>query len=225
VALFALSAFAEPAVVSVFEAKVHESPNDSSAVIHTFPENAQISVSEEAQQGWRRVRLPNGATGWVQEKNLRIGAGTAAATPPASDAPLAAQPAPSEPKARIYVKDLPHLAELTKTDAVVHPKANQLAERHTQGQVAQWIGFGAGLGLVATSLVFFATMPEPGAPDFSQRLETSIVFLAGGVLVALAGGAVGAILSPKREDLLDVINEWNTRHPAEPFELDRVPSK
>src|SRR6266702_3627537 len=52
------AARAAPATIGVFEAQVHAAPDASSPVIHTLPENARVSVSEEAVNGFRRVRLP-----------------------------------------------------------------------------------------------------------------------------------------------------------------------
>jgi hypothetical protein len=221
-ALFAVSAFAEPAVVSVFEAKVHESPNESSPVIHTFAENTQVSVSEEAEQGWRRVRLPTGASGWIPEKHLKIGT-AATSTPPSSDAPRASQPPAPTPKPKIYVKDLPHLAELTKPDAIVFPKATALAARQTGSLVAFGIGGGAGVALVLASVL--SETPPLGDPGFRESLETKGTLLGAGIVAFGLGLGIGWLISPKRGDLIDVINEWNTRHPDEQFELDRVPSK
>jgi len=78
---------AAPATISVFEAQVHASPDRSSPVVHTFPENTRVSVSEEAVNGFRRVRLPDGKTGYVAETDLTL----AAVRPPA--------PAPPPPPA------------------------------------------------------------------------------------------------------------------------------
>ena len=41
----------------------------------------------------------------------------------------------------------------------------------------------------------------------------------GGMGVALGSGLLSFAIMPKSGELLDVINEWNTRHPAHPFEL------
>jgi hypothetical protein len=35
---------------------------------------------------------------------------------------------------------------------------------------------------------------------------------------------IGLAIRPSRGDLLDVVNEWNTRHTDRPFTLDRQPS-
>jgi len=129
--LLATAAHAAPAVVKVFEAKAHAQPDTTSPVLHTFVEKAEVSVSEEAEAGWRRVRLPDGSVGYIQESALRLV--TAEAAPPAAPAPApAAAQAPAAdrpereattPSPKIYVKDLEHLAELVKEDPLVGPKA------------------------------------------------------------------------------------------------------
>ena len=66
------AAFAAPATVTVFEAQVHAAPDLSSPVIHRFAENAHISVSEEAIDGFRKVRLPNGKVGYIEEQAISL---------------------------------------------------------------------------------------------------------------------------------------------------------
>lgn len=79
---------AAPATIRVFEAQVHSQPDVSSPVIHTFAENARVSVSEDSVNGFRRVRLPDGKVGYVEEGALSIGG-----RPPARAAP---PPAPAQ---------------------------------------------------------------------------------------------------------------------------------
>jgi hypothetical protein len=90
------AAAAEPATIRVFEAQVHAEPDPSSPVIHTFPENARVSVSEDSVNGFRKVRLPGGGVGYVDESALAL----AAARPPARSPPPGFEtPPPSPPPA------------------------------------------------------------------------------------------------------------------------------
>jgi hypothetical protein len=82
------AARAAPATIAVFEAEVHAAPDAASPIVHTFPENTRVSVSEEAVNGFRKVRLPEGRIGYIEEGALRL----AAARPPAP--PRAEQPPP-----------------------------------------------------------------------------------------------------------------------------------
>ncbi len=84
-----VTARAAPATIRVFEAAVHASPDPSSPVIHTFSENTRVSVSEDSVNGFRKVRLPDGKIGYVEEGALAL----AGARPP----PPAAAPAPPPP--------------------------------------------------------------------------------------------------------------------------------
>ncbi len=229
--MLATAAHAAPAVVKVFEAKAHAQPDVTSPVLHTFVEKAEVSVSEEAEAGWRRVRLPDGNVGYLQESALRLVTAEApvpAAPAPAPAAPPAAAQAPvadrpereaTPPAPKIYVKDLEHLAELVKEDPLVGPKAQQLAERR-KTSLALGIG-GVAVGVVLTAVGISSRSREdctgPSGSFCVEKPDFGMMY--GGLGVAAVSGLISYALMPKSGDLLDVINEWNTRHPANPFEL------
>jgi hypothetical protein len=74
---------AAPATIRVFEGQVHAAPDASSPVIHTFPENTRVSVSEDSVNGFRKVRLPDGKVGYIEEAALTFaGARPRSPTPP-----------------------------------------------------------------------------------------------------------------------------------------------
>jgi len=208
------SARAEPAVVKVFEAKVHTEPNPSAPVVHTFIEKTELSVSEESTNGWRRVRLPDQRTGWIQESALQLGAPSAPAAtptptpPPATDRPVRTEvAAPAQPAPKIYVKDLDHFAELVKDDPIVGPQAQRMVTRRKTAQVMGYGGMVTGLGLFGLAIA--TSKPN----DFNGGLL--------GVGGALTLGGVVSLLAllPSQGDALDAINTWNSRHPDQPFEL------
>jgi hypothetical protein len=92
------TAFAASATITVFEAKVHASPDRSSPVIHTFTENTRVSVSEEATNGFRRVRLPSGRVGYIDETAISLGGAEAQPpTPPPAEPPPPPTFAPPPP--------------------------------------------------------------------------------------------------------------------------------
>jgi len=84
---------AAPATIAVFEAQVHAAPDLSSPVIHTFAENTRVSVSEDVTDGFRRVRLPDGRVGFIEERALSIGT---TATPPSPPPPAQVPPPPAQ---------------------------------------------------------------------------------------------------------------------------------
>jgi hypothetical protein len=92
-----LTARGAPATVRVFEAQVHESPDPASPVIHTFPENARVSVSEDLVNGFRRVRLPDGKIGYVEERAVSLGARRPAPPQRPPPPPYAPQPSYAPP--------------------------------------------------------------------------------------------------------------------------------
>ncbi len=87
---------AEPAVIGVFEAQARSAPDRSAPVVHVFVEGAKVSVSEEANGGWRKIRLPDGGVAFVEEGALALPGGLAPS--PAIPGPAAAvRPAPVVP--------------------------------------------------------------------------------------------------------------------------------
>lgn len=228
-------AAALPAVVRVFEAPARAEPSAAAAVVQVFPEKAEVSVSEEAREGWRRVRLKDGGVGWIEERALAFPEGAAVAVPvpaslpptslpPASPPPAAAAPAAPagaggpDLRARIYVKDLGHLAELVRSDPNVSPKAEGLASRRRVAIGAFVVG---GVGATALLVASLAKQtPDPGDPRFDSAVDDKMKLMLGGTAVGLAGALVGALVHPRRGELLDVLNEWNVAHPDRPFVLN-----
>lgn len=84
---------AEPAVVKTFEAKIYSTASTNGWVVGELQEGASLSVSEESINGFRRVRLKDGAIGYVEERSLTFknGASSPAAAPVTAPA---ASPAP-----------------------------------------------------------------------------------------------------------------------------------
>lgn len=221
-------AFAEGAVIKVFEAPAYERADKSSPVVHTFLEGAQVSVSEVSESGFRKVRLPDGKVGYLEESALKLATTSAGSTSaiapraeksPPSDAPVAD---PREKRSSVFVKDLNHLAELVKGDPVVEPMARQLASRETNSQIAMYGGLAAGTVLAAVGLF---VVPKDGCSfgvggdQFCTYGTTNFVVIGAGGVLMLAGVIAGTAMKPTRGDLLDVLNAWNGRHPEEPFEI------
>lgn len=147
------------------------------------------------------------------------GGGTAAAAPaPAAPAPLAAAPASPDLRARIYVKDLGHLAELVREDARVSPMARKLASRRKAAIGVMVVGGLASVVAMGAGAAEWGKNDDPSDPDFMERSSGDRLFV-GGVIGALATGLVGAAIYPRRGEVLDVINAWNTAHPDRPFEI------
>ena len=70
--LVATSVRAAPAVVRVFETAARSAPSQNAPVVHVFSEQSSIFVSEEVTDGWRRVRLPDGGTGYIRDSDIRV---------------------------------------------------------------------------------------------------------------------------------------------------------
>jgi SH3-like domain-containing protein len=219
--LAADEARAAPAVVKVFEANAREAPATDAAVAKVFPEKAELSVSEDVKDGWRRVRLPDGKTAFIRDEDIRL----VDASPPVVPLPAATPVVrTSAPVSIVYVKDLDHLAELVKEDNVVHPKAASLAARQN-GAMGVMIGGAVVGGVIAIAgMTFLATESCGNGFTGYCTTEYNMTAVYGGLAILALTPLIGLAMRPGRNDLLDVVNEWNARHTDKPFTLDRQPS-
>jgi hypothetical protein len=222
-ALGAGAARAAPAVVKVFEASAREAPAPDAPIAKLFPEKAELSVSEDVKDGWRRVRLPDGKTAFIRDDEIRLVDIATPVVPIASAAPATVVKT-AAPAAIVYVKDLDHLAELVKEDNVVHPKAASLAARQSAA-MGLMIG-GAVLGALIAVAGMTVLTTETCGQGFTGYCTTNYNMGAvyGGVAIMGLTPIIGLAMRPSRNDLLDVVNEWNSRHTDRPFTLDRQPS-
>ena len=229
-----VAAAARPMAVSVFEARAYAEPRDDAEVVEVFVEGTELSAAEEATDGWLRVRLASGAVGWMHEGDLK---------PNREPATILRRPEPAPappPRVQVYVKDLDHLAELVREDEVVYPMAEALVSDETTATVVAWSGIVVGGLLIVGSVLALDRVDRVdsnnrgsytlGSPDYptynsysyeSPDYTTSYALLGAGTAVCLVGWLVREAVTPGKDDLLDVLNAWNGRHPNEPFTLDR----
>ena len=108
-----------------------------------------------------------------------------------------------------YVENWDRLAELTRFDPVVFPQADLWASRRrfVLWDMGLFSALGAGVAAVATF--------ERVAHD--HWTKTTKWSLAGGLSVAIVSLVVAWAIYPDRADLLNVINQWNLRHPDLPL--------
>lgn len=124
-------------------------------------------------------------------------------------APVKVAPACKPTPLPVYIEDWGRLADLTREDSEVFPRAEFWAKRHEQ---TSWIlGGGMILGGGAAALGISDRLTDDG---WSRRAKWSIV---GGVGVALVSAFVYWAFDPDRDDLVTVINQWNFRHPDRPL--------
>lgn len=211
-------AAAAPATIKVFEATAHASADAQSPVLHTFVEGAQVSVSETAENGFRKIRLPDGKTGFIAESALNLAAVSADAPTTSAEKPV------TTPRARVFVKDLKHLSELVASDLEVRPKADDLVQRETSANVALYGGM---IGGSAVALGGFFLLPKSDCLDIGGQQSCGygaehFTALAIGSGLMIAGLVIYQVVKPDRKDVLDVLNLWNQRHPEEPFDATPV---
>lgn len=89
----AVPVWAMPARVKVFEAVVYAQPDTGSRVLERLVEGAEVSVDEQGERGWRRVRLRDGkGIGWIQDATLALAATPEEPKPGAGESPAAPAP-------------------------------------------------------------------------------------------------------------------------------------
>jgi hypothetical protein len=136
-----------------------------------------------------------------------------------------ASPAPTvqvAPATRItYVQDFNHLADLTGKDATVQAQATKLARLRVASYAVGFGGQALALALFVSGATFMGgqTCYSDGycMHDWNMPVMWSSLAVLGSSFVT------AMILRPSRRDLLDVVNEWNSRHADEPLTLAPQP--
>jgi SH3-like domain-containing protein len=127
----AVPAWSMPARVKVFEAIVYAQPDTGSRVLERLAEGSEVSVDEQGERGWRRVRLRDGkGIGWIQDVSLGLSApevpapgpvpvpaGDRPSEPAEADVAAPAEVPPAEVEVAVYRSDL--FAEPTRESALV----------------------------------------------------------------------------------------------------------
>jgi hypothetical protein len=139
-----------------------------------------------------------------------VAASGALAAPPVQPLGVPAAPAREEPVIRL--KNLDQLAELTKDDPAVHPLAQKLVKRSR----ASWATFG--LGVTGGALVSilgmsaFRTTTCEALGDVVLCTDAPNWAMTGaGVGVMALSTLVGLALMPKHDEILGVVDAWNSR--------------
>ena len=108
-----------------------------------------------------------------------------------------------------YVENWDRLPELTKSDRVVSSRADFWVSRR---QFVFWdMGVFSALGGGVAALATFERL------DSDHWTKATKWGLAGGLSVAIVSLVIAWAISPDRNDLLNVINQWNLRHPDQPL--------
>ncbi len=220
---------AAPARVKVFEAAARAKPDAAALVVKTFPEDTELSVSEEVTDGWRRVRLPDESVGYVRDDEVELD--DAQPAPARATPRRVAAPEPERPASILYIKNLDHLSEVVRRDDVVFQQVDALKTRRNLAWGSLLVGGAVGLALEVGALTVFAhddctvaasgsSIGGPFDSSFCVKKLNEPMLLAG-VGTMMVGGLVGLLLLPKHGDLLDVINTWNQRHVYSPITVDR----
>ena len=108
-----------------------------------------------------------------------------------------------------YVEDWDRLAELTRSDRVVSAQVDYWVSRRSY--VAWELG---GVSVTGGSVAAVGVFGRLANDHWTNVTKWSV---AGGLCATIVSVAVAWAISPDRNDLLDVINQWNLRHPAQPM--------
>jgi hypothetical protein len=202
--------------VKVLELTARAAPSFDAPVLQVLSQGTELAVSGGVTNGWREAVLGDGRKAYVADPGLEIRAATAGAA--TSGAP--ARPASIALTPRLYVKDVDHLAELVKDDTVVSPMAQSLVTRRNAAVGAIVTGAGVGVLLIILSVTSLKTTScLDGNPQFCSTEPNEGLFVGGIGLIGL-GNLVGLLVYPKRNDLLDLVNNWNARHVDNQFSIE-----
>jgi hypothetical protein len=199
--------------VNAFELPAHAAPNTTAPVLHVFTNGELLTVSPDVHDGWRSTRLPDGQTAYVADAGLDFGASSPESASAPSGAPPPVEPlvaAPSVPlQAKLYVGDVGSLADIVANDPVVNPLVQHLVSRQEGA-----IGAGVAITLIGAAVLVAGILDTHPlcAGTFCSGSEPSAPLITAGALLLPVGGLVAALLYPKQDDLLGVINAWNLRH-------------
>jgi hypothetical protein len=126
------------------------------------------------------------------------GRATAQLVQPLSQAPVS--PSPS-----VEVTGFEQLAHLVEGDPVTAPRANSLWHRRVVGAVVGVSGAAVGVGIISVGLV-----QRQDSCSTCRNLDPRYALAGLGVVVASL--IATALISPGRDDLVDVVRAWNLRH-------------
>jgi hypothetical protein len=123
---------------------------------------------------------------------------------------------PSPVGSMTYLTGPDHLAQITREDDLLHPRALSLARRVKIGTGVMMGGVALGALMIAGAASIFSQTectdnPLGGRVCQSGHVNASLA--AAGLLTGIVVGSVGVALGPSQTDWYDIINEWNSRHP------------
>jgi hypothetical protein len=200
---------AASALVVTPNAPVRAAPGNDAPVVQTFSAGDKVFVSDEVEGGFRRVQIPDKKIGYVGQADVQL---EVPAPPAAPVQPLSVVRPP------LYIKDLDHLADLVKDDPPLDRRASDLAERLRDARIA----YGASvLVLAAGTLTSFIVEKNDcvgSGPTLCQQ-DPNLTYLLVGMGVSVVIAAIAFGTAPRRDEFIDVVNDWNQRHPDRPLAI------
>ena len=198
---------AASAVVVAPGAPARAQPTETAAVLQTYSAGDKVFVSPEVTSGFRRIALPGKQIGFIRDDDVRVAGAPAPVQPLSTAHPL------------FIVKDLDQLADLTKDDALLGPRARDLVHNN---HLAAGVGIGAGVAsllIAPLALVFTNTdCVGSGSTQLCQQAPNfTFGYIAAGVL--LVGGLIALGIATSADNPIDILNTWNQRHPDRPLTL------
>jgi hypothetical protein len=122
----------------------------------------------------------------------------------------------------IYVTSPRHLANITREDSLLHPRAVALANRANLGAGVLMGSAALGALIVASAATIFKTTEctSPAVPPGFDlpvspicQSNVNMPLAAAGMFTMVIGGSAGLLIAPNNIEWYEIINEWNTRHP------------
>jgi hypothetical protein len=209
VSFSAAEAAAAAAVVRAAATPVLESAEPSAKVLNTLAEGTKLDVSDAVTNGRRRIKLPSGQDGFVDDAAVELVKDEAVAKKPERPQPAACPVQQSQPRMPMFVEDWGHLAELTKSDPDVFARAELMGRRQSGASLLAHLGIGVGLGMIG-----LGAADRAASGEWSNGMNWLVI---AGAAAAVISGITAWNYAPDRGDMANAVNLWNRRHPDKPL--------
>ena len=201
---------AASAVVVTPNAPGRAAPADTAAVVETLSAGDKVFVSDEVEGGFRRVQLPENRLGYIGQTDVQL------------DVP-APSPAPVQPlsvaRPPLYIKNLDHLADLVKDDPLLDKRALDLVDRLQNSRIMYGISLVTLAAAAVTPFLIKKTDCVGSGPTMLCQQDPNLTYLLIGSGISVVIGAIAFGMAPERDEYIDVVNDWNQRHPDRPLAI------
>jgi hypothetical protein len=156
------------------------------------------------------VQLPDKKIGYVAQADVQL---DVPAAPAAPVQPLSVTRPP------LYIKHLDHLGDLVKDDPLLDNQASDLTYRQHNSRLVFGISLVTLAVVAVTPFLVKKTDCAGSGPTMLCQQDHNLIYLLVGSGISAAIAAIGLGFAPRRDEFIDVVNDWNQRHPDRPLAI------